>query len=52
MAQYIKAVGVDSGAEAPPPLLPPETHAHLHPWIGNEFLSKIIWSVAHACVAN
>jgi len=80
MARTIKAVRVDSGAQAPPPPTPrplthTQTHARAHtrysrlgahillPWIsllfrvipalkGNDFLSKIIWSAAHACVVN
>ena len=60
MARYIKAVRVDSGAEAPPPR---HTRA-LNPWIsplfrvipalkGNEFLSKImlVWRIKYTVSA-
>lgn len=62
MARYIKAVRVDSGAKAPP--TPPDTRAHLNPWIsplfrvipalkGNEFLSKImlVWRIKYTVSA-
>lgn len=65
MARYIKAVRVDSGAKAPPSSpLPPDTRAHLNPWIsplfrvipalkGNEFLSKImlVWRIKYTVSA-
>lgn len=60
MARYIKAVRVDSGAEAPHP----DTRAHLNPWISplfrvipalkrNEFLSKImlVWRIKYTVSA-
>lgn len=66
MARYIKAVRVDSGAEAPttPPPPHPDTRAHLNPWIsplfrvipalkGNEFLSEImlVWRIKYTVSA-
>ena len=64
MARYIKAVRVDSGAEAPPPPATPNTRAHLNPSIsplfrvipalkGNEFLSKImlVWRIKYTVSA-